>query len=148
MEPYQEVISDKGFGFIQGEDRQEYFMHRSAVRDGSVFEQLREGQTVVFDAGRGDKDCARRTCGSLSSGRSSNFACFSNGPDTSRHVSLRFLVNAAALAIDLHQEPVAVKVATPGRRTCQSTRPWFATIRPRSRHRCVTVTASTINHAK
>ncbi len=49
------VISDKGFGFIQGEDRQEYFMHRSAVRDGSVFEQLREGQSVVFDAGRGDK---------------------------------------------------------------------------------------------
>jgi len=49
------VISDKGFGFIQGEDRQEYFMHRSAVRDGSAFEQLREGQAVVFDAGRGDK---------------------------------------------------------------------------------------------
>jgi len=49
------VISDKGFGFIQGEDGQEYFMHRSAVRDGSVFEQLREGQTVLFDAGRGDK---------------------------------------------------------------------------------------------
>ena len=36
------VISDKGFGFIQGEDGQEYFMHRSAVRDASVFEQLRE----------------------------------------------------------------------------------------------------------
>ena len=49
------VISDKGFGFIQGEDGQEYFMHRSAVRNGSVFEQLREGQPVVFDAGRGDK---------------------------------------------------------------------------------------------
>ena len=49
------VISDKGFGFIQGEDGQKYFMHRSAVHDGSVFEQLREGQTVVFDAGRGDK---------------------------------------------------------------------------------------------
>ena len=49
------VISDKGFGFIQGDDRQEYFVHRSAVQDGSVFEQLREGQTVVFDAGRGDK---------------------------------------------------------------------------------------------
>ena len=41
------VISDKGFGFIQGEDRQEYFMHRSAVRDGSVFEQLRESQPVA-----------------------------------------------------------------------------------------------------
>jgi CspA family cold shock protein len=49
------LISDKGFGFIQGEDGQEYFMHRSAVRDGSVFEQLRESQPVVFDAGRGDK---------------------------------------------------------------------------------------------
>lgn len=49
------VISDKGFGFIQGQDGQEYFMHRSAVRDGSVFEQLREGQTVVFETGRGDK---------------------------------------------------------------------------------------------
>ena len=49
------VMSDKGFGFIQGEDGQEYFVHRSAVRDGSVFEQLREGQSVVFDAGRGDK---------------------------------------------------------------------------------------------
>jgi cold shock protein len=49
------LMSDKGFGFIQGEDGQEYFMHRSAVRDGSVFEQLREGQTVVFEAGRGDK---------------------------------------------------------------------------------------------
>jgi cold shock CspA family protein len=30
-------------------------MHRSAVRDGSVFEQLPEGQTVVFDGRRGDK---------------------------------------------------------------------------------------------
>jgi cold shock protein len=49
------VISDKGFGFIQGEDGKEYFMHRSAVRDGSVFEQLREGQPVAFDAGLGDK---------------------------------------------------------------------------------------------
>ena len=30
-------------------------MHRSAVRDGSVFEQLRDGQPVNFDASRGDK---------------------------------------------------------------------------------------------
>lgn len=49
------VISDKGFGFITGDDGQEYFMHRSAVRDGSVFEQLRDGQPVTFDASRGDK---------------------------------------------------------------------------------------------
>jgi CspA family cold shock protein len=51
MERHQRY-SDKGFGFIRGEDGQEYFVHRSAVRDGSVFEPLREGQTVVFDGGR------------------------------------------------------------------------------------------------
>jgi len=49
------MISDNGFGFIQGEDGQEYFMHRSGVRNGSAFEQLREGQPIVFDAGGGDK---------------------------------------------------------------------------------------------
>ena len=49
------VLSDKGFGFIKGDDGQEYFMHRSAGRDGSVFEQLRDGQPVIFDASRGDK---------------------------------------------------------------------------------------------
>ena len=49
------LLSDKGFGFIKGDDGQEYFMHRTAVRDGSVFEQLRDGQPVTFDAGQGDK---------------------------------------------------------------------------------------------
>lgn len=47
--------TDKGFGFIHGDDGQEYFVHRSAFRDGSVFEQLREGQAVTFDGTRGDK---------------------------------------------------------------------------------------------
>ena len=49
------VLADKGFGFIKGEDGQEYFMHRSAVRDGSVFEQLRDNQPVTFDVGQGEK---------------------------------------------------------------------------------------------
>jgi CspA family cold shock protein len=49
------LLLEKGFGFIAGEDGQEYFMHRSAVRDGSVFEQLREGQPVTFDGGKGEK---------------------------------------------------------------------------------------------
>jgi len=47
-------MSDKGFGFITGNDGQEYFVHRSAIR-GEVFEQLREGQPVTFDATKGDK---------------------------------------------------------------------------------------------
>jgi len=49
------LMLDKGFGFITGEDGQEYFMHRSAVRDGSVFEQLRESQPVTFEVSQGDK---------------------------------------------------------------------------------------------
>jgi cold shock protein len=48
------LITDKGFGFIKGEDGQEYFMHRSAIQ-GDGFEQVRKGQVVTFDAGRGDK---------------------------------------------------------------------------------------------
>ena len=48
------MVLDKGFGFILGEDNQEYFVHRSAIR-GEAFEQLREGQPVTFDVGRGDK---------------------------------------------------------------------------------------------
>jgi CspA family cold shock protein len=48
------LMTDKGFGFILGDDGQEYFVHRSAIR-GEIFEQLREGQAVTFDAGRGDK---------------------------------------------------------------------------------------------
>ena len=47
------VIADKGFGFIKGDDGQEYFMHRTAVSGG--FEQLREGQSVTFDKGQGPK---------------------------------------------------------------------------------------------
>jgi CspA family cold shock protein len=46
--------TDKGFGFIKGDDGNEYFVHRSAIR-GVVFEQLREGQSVTFDVGHGDK---------------------------------------------------------------------------------------------
>jgi CspA family cold shock protein len=49
------VIVEKGFGFIRADDGQEYFMHRTAIRDGSIFEQLREGQPVIFDATQGDK---------------------------------------------------------------------------------------------
>ena len=48
------IMTDKGFGFIKAEDGNEYFVHRSAVR-GAVFETLREGQAVTFDATRGEK---------------------------------------------------------------------------------------------
>ena len=46
--------TDKGFGFILGDDHQEYFVHRSAFGAES-FEHLREGQRVTFDGSHGDK---------------------------------------------------------------------------------------------
>ncbi|REJ69158.1 MAG: cold shock domain-containing protein [Planctomycetota bacterium] len=49
----KKLISDKGFGFIQGE-RCELFFHHSAV-EGGVFDTLQEGQTVEFEEGNGPK---------------------------------------------------------------------------------------------
>jgi len=49
----KKLITDKGFGFIQGE-RGELFFHHSALQ-GTSIEELREGQTVSYDEGRGPK---------------------------------------------------------------------------------------------
>lgn len=49
----KKLISDKGFGFIEGE-RGELFFHHSSVVETS-FESLSEGQEVSFDEGRGPK---------------------------------------------------------------------------------------------
>ena len=49
----KKLISEKGFGFIQGE-RGELFFHHSAV-EGTTFEELHEGQTVEFTEGSGPK---------------------------------------------------------------------------------------------
>ena len=49
----KKLISDKGFGFIEGQNG-ELFFHRSAV-DGVGFEELREGQKVEYEEGRGPK---------------------------------------------------------------------------------------------
>jgi len=42
----------KGFGFIEGEDGQDYFAHHTAVAEG-VF--LRENDTVTFEAVETDR---------------------------------------------------------------------------------------------
>lgn len=49
----KKLVSDKGFGFIEGE-RGELFFHHSAVQ-GASFETLREGQSVEYTEGRGPK---------------------------------------------------------------------------------------------
>ena len=46
-------LTEKGFGFIQG-DNGELFFHHSSV-EGESFDNLREGQTVEYSEGRGPK---------------------------------------------------------------------------------------------
>jgi len=48
------LVSDRGFGFIQGHDGVELFFHKSALQAGS-FDTLTEGQAVEFDVEKGDK---------------------------------------------------------------------------------------------
>ena len=48
------LVVDKGFGFVQGPDGNEYFFHQSACV-GDSFRSLHEGQAVTFDKGQGPK---------------------------------------------------------------------------------------------
>ena len=47
-------LTDKGFGFISNESGNDFFFHMSAV-EGVRFEELREGQKVSYNEGRGPK---------------------------------------------------------------------------------------------
>ena len=47
-------LTDKGFGFISNESGSDLFFHMSAL-NGVRYEELREGQKVLFDEGRGPK---------------------------------------------------------------------------------------------
>nr|HEX4313900.1 cold-shock protein [Kofleriaceae bacterium] len=47
-------LTDKGFGFIDTGSGKDMFFHMSAV-EGTRFEELREGQKVSFNEGRGPK---------------------------------------------------------------------------------------------
>lgn len=46
-------LTDKGFGFIEG-DRGDIFFHHSALQDTS-YDSLQEGQMVEYDEGQGPK---------------------------------------------------------------------------------------------
>ena len=49
----KKVLSEKGFGFIEGE-RDDLFFHHSEVQ-GTSIEQLSEGQIVEYEIGQGKK---------------------------------------------------------------------------------------------
>jgi CspA family cold shock protein len=48
------LVSDRGFGFIDGEENEDLFFHHSAV-EGASIEELREGQVVEYEVGQGRK---------------------------------------------------------------------------------------------
>lgn len=45
---------EKGFGFIKDQAGKDYFFHQSAVQ-GERLEDLREGDSVEFEIGQGEK---------------------------------------------------------------------------------------------
>ncbi len=47
-------LTDKGFGFIQGE-RGDIFFHHSSLEGDVAYDTLREGQKVEYSEGRGPK---------------------------------------------------------------------------------------------
>jgi cold shock protein len=47
-------LTDKGFGFIENASGTDMFFHMSAV-EGVSFSDLREGQRVSYNEGRGPK---------------------------------------------------------------------------------------------
>jgi CspA family cold shock protein len=51
----KKLTPDRGFGFIRGEDGNEYFFHRSELSPGLRFDDFREGQRVAFEPRQAEK---------------------------------------------------------------------------------------------
>ncbi len=45
----KKLVSDRGFGFITGEDGKDYFFHRDALSGSLDFDRLAGGERVSFD---------------------------------------------------------------------------------------------------
>ena len=50
----KKLVSDRGFGFISGDEQGEIFFHHSVVQ-GTSFEALAEGQSVEYQSESGQK---------------------------------------------------------------------------------------------
>tara|TARA_Y100001968_G_C18710808_1_gene415584 strand:- start:35 stop:238 length:204 start_codon:yes stop_codon:yes gene_type:complete len=51
----KEYDNSRGFGFINGDDGEDYFLHVSGLREHLKNKGLREGQRVLFDVDFGMK---------------------------------------------------------------------------------------------
>ncbi len=45
----RKLIADRGYGFITGDDRKDYFFHRSGVEPTLDFDRLAGGERVAFE---------------------------------------------------------------------------------------------------
>jgi CspA family cold shock protein len=53
------LVRDRGFGFIQAENGQEIFFHRTALQNGD-FDSLTGSESVEFDMGRDERSGRER----------------------------------------------------------------------------------------
>jgi len=51
----KKVVSERGFGFISGEDGKEYFFHRDGLTASLDFDRLNGGERVQFDVEQSPK---------------------------------------------------------------------------------------------
>ena len=51
----KKLTPDRAYGFIRAEDGVDYFFHESELRGELNFEELKEGQAVIFEPLQADK---------------------------------------------------------------------------------------------
>lgn len=56
----KKLVSERGFGFITGEDGKDYFFHRSALGASLDFDRLTGGERVQFEIERDPKGARAR----------------------------------------------------------------------------------------
>ena len=62
----KKIVSDRGFGFITGEDGKDYFFHRDGLTASLDFDRIVVGEPVEFDleaSQRGPRAVKVRTIG-------------------------------------------------------------------------------------
>lgn len=56
----KKVVSDRGFGFITGEDGKDYFFHRDGLTSTLNFDRLNGGEKVEFEVEQSPKGVRAR----------------------------------------------------------------------------------------
>ncbi|MBS1816743.1 MAG: cold shock domain-containing protein [Acidobacteria bacterium] len=51
----KKLTRDRAYGFIRAEDGVDYFFHESELHGGIVFDDIHEGERVVFEPQQGPK---------------------------------------------------------------------------------------------